>query len=284
MRSPIKWFGGKSRLARDIVSRFPPHVCYVEVFGGAAWVLFAKERNSSKSEIYNDINGDLINLFTVLRDQFDEFYERARWLLPDRVTFERARDEPREGMDAIERALRFYTLVQYSFNINLYQWKPKTLTRPPGVDYERLSLAAKRLQKVWIERLDFEQLIKKFDGPETFFYVDPPYGPKHAQTSVYGWKDEEHERLKRVLSSCRGKYLISYPDTTYFRILWRDHFIDCVPYHYSSYVPSLTDGARDTTELLISNYDTTTVRAATPGKRARRNAPSEQVVNADAYA
>lgn len=279
MRSPIKWFGGKSRLAEEIVSRFPPHTCYVEVFGGAAWVLFAKPQNTSKSEIYNDLNGDLINFFQVLRDNFSEFYERAQWLLPDRDTFFRARDEPRDALPPVERALRFYALVQHSFNINLREWKPKLSTRPAAVSLERLQAASKRLQKVWIERLDFEQLVRKFDAPDTFFYCDPPYGPLQAQTSVYGWPDEEHVRFKRVMSACRGRYLISYPDTTFFRELWSDHLMETVPYHYSSFVAGPTGGQRDTTELLISNYDYATARS-----RPRRVDVPETVVNPDAFA
>ena len=89
MRSPIKWFGGKSALAERIVARMPPHVCYVEVFGGAAWVLFRKER--SKSEIYNDLNGDLVNLFGVLRDRPHYFISRAAFLLRTREDFYRFR-------------------------------------------------------------------------------------------------------------------------------------------------------------------------------------------------
>lgn len=217
LRSPIKWFGGKSLLAERIVQRIPPHTCYVEVFGGAAWVMFRKER--AKSEIYNDINGDLVNLFSVLRDQADEFTRRAAFLIPNRDEFYRWRNEPRDDLDPVERALRFYTLIHYSFNCNLRQYKPVVKRAPAGVNLDLLREASKRLQKVWIERLDYQELIRKYDGPNTFFYLDPPYAPPAFASGVYGWPDSEHGRLRRVLVGVQGKFLVSYPDWPQFRRL-----------------------------------------------------------------
>jgi DNA adenine methylase len=255
MRSPIKWFGGKSLLAERIVARIPEHTCYVEVFGGAGWVLFRKDR--SKSEIYNDLNGDLVNLFSVLRDRLPEFTTRAEFLIPNREEFYRARNEPREELNPIERALRFYTLIHHSFNCNLRQYKPIRTRAPAAVNLDLLRDASKRLQKVWIEKLDFEALIKKYDGPDTCFYLDPPYAPPAFASGVYGWPDSEHDRLKRVLSEVKGRYIMSYPGWPRFRDLYADHHIEAIPTRYRSFI---RDGKhRFVDELLISNYDTATV-------------------------
>ena len=67
MRSPISWFGGKMRLAKRIVPLLPPHTTYVEPFGGGAAVLFAKP--PSPVEVYNDLDGGLVNFFRVLRNR-----------------------------------------------------------------------------------------------------------------------------------------------------------------------------------------------------------------------
>lgn len=281
-RSPIKWFGGKSLLADEIIRRIPPHRCYVEMFGGAGWVLFRKPR--SKSEIYNDINGDLVNLFTVLRDRLSEFTERAQWVLPARDGFMAARNEPREDLDPVERALRFYMLVHYSFNVNLRQFKPIITRAPPSVNIDLMRVASERLQKVWIERMDFEELVKKYDSPDTFFYCDPPYAPLSFSSGVYGWKDEEHDRFKTVLSQAKGRFLISYPDWPRFRTLWADHHIEPVVTRYRSCAGNSRGKHRAGPELFISNYDTAAVIQMSRAPHFPPSNPEEVVVDPDAFA
>jgi DNA adenine methylase len=280
MRSPLKWFGGKSALAERITARFPPHRCYVEVFGGAGWVLFRKE--PSKSEILNDINGDLANLYRVLRDNLAEFMARAELLLPSRSDFEMARDGylAQDGawksLPAVDRALGFYTLVNHSFAVNLHTFKA-IVTRPPArVNLDLLRKGSRRLQRVWIEEMDFERLIKRYDSPETLFYLDPPYAPASFAGQAYGWPDEEHDRLRSVLENMRGRFIMSYPDWPRFTTLYRDMFVEHVSVRYRFFQRGTTPHYGN--ELLISNYDTSTV---TP--RARPNI-TETVVNPDAYA
>lgn len=67
----IPWMGGKSRLAKDILPLFPQHTCYVEPFAGAAALFFKKE--PSKAEVLNDVNGDLVNLYRVVKHHLEEF-------------------------------------------------------------------------------------------------------------------------------------------------------------------------------------------------------------------
>ena len=68
-KSPLAWVGGKSKLTSTIIPLIPKHSCYVEVFAGAAWVLFRKD--SSKVEVINDINGDLITLYRVIQNHLE---------------------------------------------------------------------------------------------------------------------------------------------------------------------------------------------------------------------
>lgn len=86
LNSPIKWVGGKSRLRQQIIRLLPSHTCYVEPFCGAAWVLFAKP--PSKVEIINDIDGDLINFFRVVKSNPEEFIQSFNWDLVSRSEFE----------------------------------------------------------------------------------------------------------------------------------------------------------------------------------------------------
>jgi len=73
MNSFLAYMGGKSLLARKIIPKIPEHKCYVEVFAGAAWLLFKKEENTSDVEIINDINLDLITLYRVVKHHLEEF-------------------------------------------------------------------------------------------------------------------------------------------------------------------------------------------------------------------
>ena len=78
-RSFLSWMGGKSRLADTIIPLIPAHRCYVEVFAGAAWLLFKKPE--SKVEVINDINLDLVTLYRVVQNHLDEFVRYLRWIL-----------------------------------------------------------------------------------------------------------------------------------------------------------------------------------------------------------
>jgi len=99
----FKYLGGKHFLLKELLKRIPPHDVYVEVFGGSADLLFHKP--PSKIEVYNDIDGDLVNLFEVVRNNFDEFHEKAKWLLYSRQLNDEWRKQPMPN-DKIERAVR----------------------------------------------------------------------------------------------------------------------------------------------------------------------------------
>jgi len=111
------YLGGKTFLIKKLLSLVPPHEIYVEVFGGSAELLFRKE--PSKIEVYNDIDGELVNLFEVVRNRFNEFLEKARWLLYSRELLNRLQ-KPAE--DPVEQAVRTFYLcktVQGKFLITL---------------------------------------------------------------------------------------------------------------------------------------------------------------------
>lgn len=88
MDSFIPYIGGKKLLRKKIVEHFPKKINrYVEVFGGAAWVLFYQEKYA-KQEVYNDINGELVNLFKMVKYHPNAVQEELIWLLNARQTFE----------------------------------------------------------------------------------------------------------------------------------------------------------------------------------------------------
>ena len=109
------WIGGKSRLANTLIDEINihEHSCYVEVFAGAAHIFFKKDE--AKVEVINDINGDLVNLYRVLQNHFDEFYRYFRWAFVSRDEFNRMNRVAPDTLIDIQRACQFYYLQKCSF-------------------------------------------------------------------------------------------------------------------------------------------------------------------------
>jgi len=115
---------------------------------------------------------------------------------------------------------------------------------------ERVKEASERLRDVIIENMDFERLIARYDGPDTFFYLDPPY---YTKERLYERDDAEaftrHEDLAAILKGIRGKFLLSYNDDPFVRQLYAGCTIDEVEATYS-----VSGQKQRQVELLIRNY------------------------------
>ncbi|OPL11845.1 MAG: hypothetical protein AVO39_11805 [delta proteobacterium MLS_D] len=105
--------GGKRRLRKTIIGMIPEHTCYVEVFGGAGWVLFGKE--PSKAEVYNDIDGDLVNFFRIVKNCHRAFLQAYDLMLVSRKLFTDFVNTDPEDLDEIQRAVRFFYIIKTAF-------------------------------------------------------------------------------------------------------------------------------------------------------------------------
>lgn len=245
--------GGKSLLAEKIVKRIPEHICYCEVFAGAAWLLFRKEE--SKVEIINDINTDLVTLFRVVKHHLDEFIRYLRWILVARDEFERFKKEDPETLTDIQRAVRFYFILKNSFSGRIK--KPSfsiSTCRLSGFNLlrieEQLSEVHLRLARVYIENKGYEDLIACFDRPETFFYLDPPY---YGCENYYGdgiFSPEDFGKLGAILRGLKGKFILSINDHKKAREIFKGFETVRVK---TTYKAGRTRN-KSVTELLISNY------------------------------
>jgi DNA adenine methylase len=247
--------GGKSLLAETITKRIPEHTCYCEVFAGAAWLLFKKQE--SKVEIINDINVDLVTLFRVVKHHLDEFVRYLRWILVARNEFERFKLENPETLTDIQRAVRFYFVLKNSFSGRIK--KPSfsiSTCRLSGFNLlrveEELSAIHLRLARVYIENKGYGDLIRCFDRPETFFYIDPPY---YGCENYYGdgiFSREDFDRLSVILGGLKGKFILSINNHPKMRETFRGFKVDKVKTKYAS--GTWTGKSKAVTELLISNY------------------------------
>ena len=109
----IPWIGGKRRLAKTILPLFPEHTCYVEPFCGAAALYFMKDQ--AEVEVLNDINGELINMYRVVKHHLEEFIRQFKWALVSREMYRWLQITPEETLTDIQRPARFYYLQKLSF-------------------------------------------------------------------------------------------------------------------------------------------------------------------------
>lgn len=252
-KSPLAWVGGKSKLTATIIPLIPPHKCYVEVFAGAAWVLFRKPE--SKVEVINDINSDLITLYIVLQNHLEEFVRYYKWSLISREEFTRLQLVPPETLTDIQRAARFYYLVKNAFGAKIvHQCFGVANSSKPRLNLlrleEDLSEAHLRLSRVTIENLPYANLIQRYDGKDTFFYIDPPYWDCENDYGKNLFTKEDFTQLRDVLSKCQGKWLVSINNVPQIRELFKGFEFKEVKTSYS-----INSGnGKAVTELLISNY------------------------------
>jgi DNA adenine methylase len=232
-RPLLRYHGGKWRLGKWIISHFPEHRVYVEPFGGGASVLLQKPR--AYAEIYNDVDGDVVNLFRVLRDpgQRRELAE-AVYLTPfAREEFQGAyvpSDSP------VERARNMIVRSFMGFSSGGSNIGRKTGFRgksfrsgsSPSTDWRNypgcLQEIAERLRGVCVENRDAFELIPSLDGAETLFYLDPPY-PESTRVDYGAYahelSDEDHVRLAETAGSLRGMAVISGYDSEMYSDLYR---------------------------------------------------------------
>lgn len=253
-RPALRYHGGKWKMASKLIPYFPPHRIYVEPFGGGAGVLLRKPR--SYAEVYNDIDAEIVNVFTQLRDNGKEL-KRLLTLTPfARIEFEEA-SEP--AADPIEQARR--TIIK-----SFMGFGSDSIRRPSGFransnrsgttpahDWRNyadvLDGLVERLRGIVIECRDYKQVIAAHDSSDTLFYVDPPYVHStrtSAKRYSYEMADETHRELAEVLNSVKGTVVLSGYDCELYDGLYSGWHKDTVA--------ALADGARPRTKVIWTNF------------------------------
>lgn len=220
------WVGGKSKLAKQIVELIPSdHDLYVEVFGGALNVFYAKEKptRSSYREVVNDINDNLINLHRAIRNNPRLLSHYLNHLFVSRTIFNDIKTGNYRYSNRVEKASLYFYQIQMSFGAKGDSFAMSAKSGKPKNIYKDFLKWSQRLKLVTIENMDFERLIKEYDREESFFYCDPPY----VETEKY-YKNkktfdlEDHKRLNMALKSIKGRFLLSYNDNPIVRELYKD--------------------------------------------------------------
>lgn len=221
------YLGGKYRLASKLIRMFPHHTTYVEVFGGAASCLLQKP--SAKVEVYNDINSDIVNLFRVLRSDFEEFYRLVKFTAYSREEFYAYCKHLKTESDPLQRAVLWYSVQCQLFagipNSNYWDGcrKARNGARSFKNKVDNLPYIVDRLRATIIENAPFEKVMEAYDMPDTFFYLDPPYLPETRRGGEYQneMTYEDHERLISHLQKIEGNVMLSaYQNELYETLEW----------------------------------------------------------------
>lgn len=229
----IRYHGGKFRLAPWIIEQMPEHICYVEPFGGAAGVLLKKTR--SYAEVYNDLDGDVVNLFRVLRDPLlNQRLQDACTLTPySRDEFCAAREATH---DPVERARRMVVRACMGFGSasgtggnSGFRSDSKRKYATAAHLWERfpsnLSAICQRLQGVIIENKNALAVMRAHDAETTLHYIDPPYMPEARVQGNryynYEMTAQGHEQLLAVAGTMTGMVMISGYDSELYNDMLR---------------------------------------------------------------
>ena len=200
--------GGKWQLKNVIVSFFPVHHTYVDVFGGSASILLAKEK--SNGEVFNDKNREIVNFFRVVKHRPTELVECSRHWIHSRTLFDELRNQT-VPFDEVERAFRFWVLLKDSYGsmgLTLGTKREGIQSVMHARDY--LDEVALRLRDVHIECLDFRECINCYHSQKSFFYLDPPYrNTRGGYTNYDLLSDDDWKDLKHLLSEIKGIFLLS---------------------------------------------------------------------------
>lgn len=258
MNAILKYPGAKWRISKWIVEKIPKHHSYVEPYFGSGAILFSK-KSISNIETANDLDGEVVNLFNVIRDCPEEL-ARAVYLTPY------AREEydmaflNGEKSDPIEKARLF--LVKHwqghGFRTGAYKagWKNDLQGRERSyvtMCWNRLPEwiinAAERMKHVQIECRPALEVIKRFDFQNVLLYLDPPYvlSTRSGKNYRHEMTDEEHEELLRVITNHKAKIMIS----GYHSALYDKYLKD---WHREE-ITTFAEHARPRTEVLWMNYE-----------------------------
>ena len=207
MISLLRYPGGKFYMLEDIKEIFNKSgkTTIIDVFGGSGKVLM---NLNAKIKVYNDVNNNLINFFSELKEHKEEVLRKLDYVLNSRELFERYREKSK---DNLENAFRFLYNDILSFNGEgrSYSYSTKRNKSITLVNINNAINTSYNDIKYWtIERLDFREIMKRYDSENSFFYLDPPY---HNITDLYddNLKDEDYIDIKKSLDRIKGKYLLN---------------------------------------------------------------------------
>jgi len=265
MNQPISYYGGKQNMVDILKSRMPDHKTYVEPFCGGASLFWAKV--PGKIEVLNDMNMNLVTFYDQVKNNFEALRSLIAVTLHCEATYKRAKKIYRspKGYSKVQRAWAVWVGANMSFGSSMFDGNFKFNTNSQDSSHIGIVLHnkrqyfiedfARRLEKVIILNKDALNVVKRFDAPDTFIYLDPPYHNAH-QGHYRGYKEADFVALLDVLAVSKSKWLLSSYNSELLK-----GYIDKYGWNCESFNMTLTSqghkgGKRRKLEVLTYNYNT----------------------------
>ena len=223
---PLNYFGSKERMCLTIHALIPPGPStWVDLFCGSGIVTLRKPRHAR--EVMNDLNGDVVNLFDVLRGPSSADLFRLIELTPfsEEVLY-RCYDADPSG-DSVERAWQFLVTSWFSRGGDAHRtglrWS-KGANVSPEMAWTRLPsrlvAVANRLRGVCIRKADALKILADYDDPDCILFIDPPYPGSVGRRYAVKMVNDQHEALAKRLATCRARVILTMnPETVYGELL-----------------------------------------------------------------
>ncbi|MFY9350066.1 MAG: DNA adenine methylase [Sphingobium sp.] len=257
--SPVQpaapYIGGKRNLAKRIISRInaTAHATYAEVFVGMGGIFLRRDMRP-RSEVINDWSEDVSTFFRVLQHHYVAFLDMIRFQIASRANFEKLLAQEPRSLTDMQRAARFLYLQRMAFG-GIVQRRSFGVapSRPSRFDVTKLQpmLEAihERLSAVTIERLRWQDFLRRYDRAETLFYLDPPYFDCEGDYGAGMFGQEEFAEMASLLGMLKGRFILSLNDHPTVRDIFRGFAIEEVE---TTYQVSGIGRAQRARELIIS--------------------------------
>lgn len=251
MKSPLPYLGGKSRVAKKLITMIPHHQTSVELFCGGASFTLAKE--PAKCEVINDLSQDVAIFFRVCQFHYEELVRYIKFSIISRTWFETLKRTDPANLTDIQRSFRFLYLQKNSFggrivNPSYHYFRSNKSNFNPLALQKQIETLHHRLARVQVECLPYQQVIQKFDSARTFFFADPPYNNRPFYQ--FNFEISNYLELAKQLGSIKGKFLMTLNDDAEMRKIFSHFQISTIEFPYTC----LKQQGRRFTELLIKNY------------------------------
>jgi len=256
VRPAAGYIGGKRNLAKRLVDLIEstPHRTYAEPFVGMGGV-FLRRRAIARAEVINDISGDVVTLFRIVRAHYRYFLQEIQGLPSSRAEFARQLALPAEHLTDLERAVRFLYVQRLAFGGKVagrnFGVSPAMSAKFDAAKLEpMLEKIHQRLSPVIIEQLPYADFIRRYDAEQTLFYLDPPYFGCEGDYGPGVFSPADFAQLAEQLAGIRGRFILSINDAPEVRRIFSRFSIEAVQ---TTYTVGGGGAAQKAGELIIRN-------------------------------